>query len=69
MSDLAPLQMLAIGLIFVWSGLVRSGIGFGGAAVAMPLLLLIVDNPLIVMPVIAVQLLFFAVEIVSPAHT
>ena len=33
MSDLAPLQMLAIGLIFVWSGLVRSGIGFGGAAV------------------------------------
>jgi uncharacterized membrane protein YfcA len=60
MSDLAPLQMLAIGLIFVWSGLVRSGIGFGGAAVAMPLLLLIVDNPLIVMPVIAVQLLIFA---------
>ena len=60
MSDLAPLQMLAIGLICVWSGLVRSGIGFGGAAVAMPLLLLIVDNPLIVMPVIAVQLLFFA---------
>ena len=60
MSDLMPLQMLAIGLIFVWSGLVRSGIGFGGAAVAMPLLLLIVDNPLIVMPVIAVQLLLFA---------
>lgn len=60
MSDLAPLQMLAIGLIFVWSGLVRSGIGFGGAAVAMPLLLLIVDSPLIVMPVIAVQLLIFA---------
>ena len=35
MSDLAPLQMLAGGLIFVWSGLVRSGIGFGGAAVAI----------------------------------
>jgi len=60
MSDLAPLQMAAIGLIFVWGSLVRSGIGFGGAAVAMPLLLLIVDSPLIVMPVIAVQLLIFA---------
>ena len=35
MSDLVPLQMLAAGLIFVWSGLVRSGIGFGGAAVAI----------------------------------
>ena len=35
MSDLVPLQMLAGGLIFVWSGLVRSGIGFGGAAVAI----------------------------------
>ena len=35
MPDLVPLQMLAVGLIFLWSGLVRSGIGFGGAAVVI----------------------------------
>ena len=35
MPDLVPLQMLAVGLIFLWSGLVRWGIGFGGAAVVI----------------------------------
>jgi uncharacterized membrane protein YfcA len=35
--------------IFIWSGFVRSGLGFGGAALALPLMLLIYDQPLLVL--------------------
>ena len=59
MSDLLWWQYAAIGLIFVWGGFVRSGLGFGGAALTLPLLLLIVDSPIYVLPIIAVHLLFF----------
>ena len=59
MDNLATWQYLAIGLTFVWGGLVRSGLGFGGAALTMPLLLLIIDNPVVILPVIAVHLLIF----------
>ena len=59
MENLHAWQYLAIGLIFVWGGFVRSGLGFGGAALTMPLLLLIIDNPIVILPVIAVHLLFF----------
>jgi len=38
--DSLPLwQLLLLGLCFVWSGFVRSGIGFGGAALSLSLLL------------------------------
>ncbi len=37
----------------------RSGIGFGGAALGLPLLLLVEDQPLLFLPVIACHLLFF----------
>lgn len=60
MSDLAPIQLIAIGLIFVWSGFVRSGLGFGGAVLALPFLLLIVNDPLVFLPIIAVQLILFS---------
>ncbi len=53
-------QMLLIGVCFVWSGLVRSGLGFGGAALTLPLLLLFVDNPLLFLPAICWHLLFFS---------
>lgn len=52
-------QWVAIVLIFVWSGFVRTGIGFGGAALGLPLLLLVRDEPLLFLPVIAVHLLIF----------
>lgn len=57
MSDLLWWQYLAIAVIFIWGGFVRSGLGFGGAALTMPLLLLIVDSPVYVLPVIAVHML------------
>jgi len=52
-------QLAAILAIFVWSGFVRSGIGFGGAALALPLLLFVKNNPLFWLPIIATHLLFF----------
>ncbi|MGB1108759.1 MAG: TSUP family transporter [Gammaproteobacteria bacterium] len=59
MENLLPWQYAFIGLVFVWGGFVRSGLGFGGAALTMPLLLLVLDNPVHILPVIAVHLLFF----------
>ncbi|HIP81705.1 MAG TPA: sulfite exporter TauE/SafE family protein [Leucothrix mucor] len=55
-----PLQFIAIGLIFIWTGFVRTGIGFGGAALGLPLLLLVDDKPLIFLPIIGFHLLFFS---------
>ena len=46
-------------LTFIWSGFVRTGIGFGGAALALPILLLVRPEPLLWLPVIATHLLFF----------
>lgn len=60
MSDLALYQYGLIGLIFVWSGFVRSGLGFGGAVLSLPFLLLVLDEPLVFLPVIAVHLLVFS---------
>ena len=60
MPDLSFIQMALIGLIFIWSGFVRSGLGFGGAALTLPILLYIVDNPLFWLPIIACHLLIFS---------
>lgn len=46
-------------LVFMWSGFVRTGIGFGGAALGLPIMLLIRPDPLLWLPVIATHLLFF----------
>ncbi|MDQ6983280.1 MAG: TSUP family transporter [Ghiorsea sp.] len=60
MENLELWQYIATALIFVWTGFVRSGLGFGGAALGLPLLLLVVDDPLIWIPLIGVHLLFFS---------
>ncbi|UTW11321.1 TSUP family transporter [Marinobacterium rhizophilum] len=60
MTDLLGWQYALIGLIFVWSGFVRSGLGFGGAVLSLPFLLLILDEPLVFLPLIAVHLLVFS---------
>ncbi len=49
-----------IGSMFAWSGFVRSGIGFGGAALTLPLLLLVHESPIFFLPIISWHLLFFA---------
>ena len=60
MADLLYWQYALIGLVFVWSGFVRTGLGFGGAVLTLPFLLLILDQPLVFLPIIAIQYLFFA---------
>ncbi len=58
--DLSELQLLCTAFVFIWSGFVRSGLGFGGAALSLPLLLLISDRPLFWLPIIGMHLLFFS---------
>ncbi len=60
MAELTAWQLIAVSVLFFWSGFVRSGLGFGGAALTLPLLLLIKDDPLVFLPVIAVHLLIFS---------
>ncbi len=60
MAELQNYQYVLIALIFVWSGFVRSGLGFGGAVMSLPFLLLIDNRPLVYLPIIAVHLLFFS---------
>jgi len=60
LADLATWQYIALGITFIWSGFVRSGLGFGGAALALPLMLLVLDDPVVLLPLIAIHLLIFA---------
>jgi len=68
MSGLEWGDYVLIGLIFVWSGFVRSGLGFGGAVLSLPFLLLIKNDPLVFLPLIAVQLLIFSGLIMWKSH-
>lgn len=49
-----------IGLLFIWTGFVRTALGFGGAALGLPLLLFIHDQPVDWLPIIGAHLLFFS---------
>ncbi|MGJ8645859.1 MAG: TSUP family transporter [Marinomonas colpomeniae] len=60
MEHLLWWQYALIGVIFIWSGFVRSGLGFGGAVLALPFLLLVENSPLIFLPIISVHLLVFS---------
>lgn len=60
MNELTAIQIALVFLIFVWSGFVRTGLGFGGAMMSLPLLLLVDDRPLVYLPIIAVHLLIFS---------
>lgn len=53
-------QTLAVALLFVWTGFVRTGLGFGGAALGLPLLLFVDPQPLLWLPIIGSHLLFFS---------
>ena len=57
--DFTAQQLTFTFLIFIWSGFVRSGLGFGGAALALPLMLMVYDRPLFWLPILCVHLLVF----------
>jgi len=65
-QDLLWYQYALIGIIFIWSGFVRSGLGFGGAVLSLPFLLLIDNDPLLFLPIIGVHLLVFSLLITGP---
>jgi hypothetical protein len=60
LSHLDPAQIALVAVLFVWTGFVRSGLGFGGAALGLPLLLFVDDRPLLWLPIIGIHLLFFS---------
>lgn len=60
LNDFSTTQLILTALIFVWTGFVRSGLGFGGAALGLPLMLFIHPDPLFWLPVIGTHLLFFS---------
>lgn len=60
LAEFSLFQSIAIALLFVWTGFVRTGLGFGGAALGLPLLLFISNQPIFWLPIISVHLLFFS---------
>ena len=58
--EFTPLQLMTTGLLFIWAGFVRSGLGFGGAALGLPLMLFVYNQPLYWLPMIGIHLLFFS---------
>ena len=58
--DFSVLDIALTCLLFMWAGFVRSGLGFGGAALGLPFMLLVYDQPLFWLPLIGLHLLFFS---------
>ncbi len=58
--DFTTTQILLTAVIFIWTGFVRTGLGFGGAALGLPILLFIDPDPLLWLPMIGAHLLFFS---------
>jgi uncharacterized membrane protein YfcA len=53
-------EIFLICLLFIWTGFVRAGLGFGGSALGLPLMLMLLDDPVFWLPIICVHLLFFS---------
>ena len=58
-SDFSSQEIILVLIIFIWTGFVRTGLGFGGAALGLPLMLFISNKPLFWLPIIGIHLLFF----------
>lgn len=59
-SSFSNIDLIFVSLVFIWTGFVRSGLGFGGGALGLPLMLFINNQPLFWLPVIGLHLLFFS---------
>ena len=57
--DFSVLEIVLTCLLFMWAGFVRSGLGFGGAALGLPFMLFVYDQPIYWLPIIGAHLLFF----------
>ena len=59
-DQFTTVQIALVGAIFIWTGFVRSGLGFGGAALGLPVLLFLDNRPIYWLPIIGFHLLFFS---------
>jgi uncharacterized protein len=50
---------MQVALVFIWSGFVRAGLGFGGAVLSLPVLLMIDNQPLFWLPILSLHLIIF----------
>ena len=57
--EFSTLDIVLTCILFMWAGFVRSGLGFGGAALGLPFMLFIYDQPVYWLPIIGAHLLFF----------
>ena len=53
--ELTPFVVSGLMLCFLWSGFIRSGLGFGGLVLTLPFALMVVDSPLDIMPLAVVH--------------
>ncbi len=60
LPEFTNVEWIAVFAVFVWSGFVRSGLGFGGAILALPLLLIVDTRLTLWLPVIGIHLLLFS---------
>ena len=60
MLDLSVVEYALVIIIFIWTGFVRSGLGFGGAALGLPFMLFLHDQALYWLPIIGLHLLIFS---------
>lgn len=60
LENFSVLQIILINIIFLWTGFVRSGLGFGGAALGLPFMLFVYDQPIYWLPIVGAHLLFFS---------
>ena len=60
LAEFSLYQSIVIAVLFIWTGFVRTGLGFGGAAFGLPFFLFISNQPLFWLPIISVHLLFFS---------
>ena len=58
--DFSALEIVFTCILFMWAGFVRTGLGFGGAALGLPFMLFIHDQPVYWIPIIGTHLLFFS---------
>jgi len=59
LANFSTTELSVVALIFLWTGFVRSGLGFGGAALGLPLMLFVYNQPVYWLPIIGSHLLFF----------
>ena len=69
MVELTPFVVIGLALCFLWSGFIRSGLGFGGLVLTLPFALMVVDSPMVIMPLAIVHAFVVGVSTVVLGFT